>query len=143
MRRAPLAGALTAVVTGGIMSLLVTIAGRELSGFTGAILALTAPLVAAGALFGWLDETGRLPSLGRAMAYWGAAFSVSRLIQQLLVGDWPPKDGLIGFLIYQATVGMLFGFGFLLLHQRVLAGFDRLLGRPSNSEADGDTGTAD
>ena len=143
MRRAPLAGALTAVVTGGIMSLLVTIAGRGLSGFTGAILALTAPLVAAGTLFGWLDETGRLPSIARAMAFWGAAFSVSRLIQQLLVGDWPPKDGLIGFLIYQATVGLLFGFGFLLLHQRVLAGFDRLLGKPATSEADGDTSTAD
>jgi hypothetical protein len=77
------------------------------------------------------------------MAYWGAAFSASRLIQQLLVGDWPPKDGLIGFLIYQAIVGMLFGLGFLLLHQRVLAGFDRVLGAPATREAEGDAGTAD
>lgn len=120
------------------MSLLVTIAGRELSGFTGAILALTVPLLGAGVLFGWLDETERLPSFGRAMLYWGAAFSVSRLIQQLLVGDWHPKDGLIGFLIYQAIVGMLFGLGFLLLYQQVLAGFRKVLGEPATREVDGD-----
>jgi Na+/phosphate symporter len=145
LRRGPLAGALTAVVTGGVMSLLVTVAGRDLSGFTAAILALMVPLLGAGVLFGWLMETQRLPSFGRAMLYWGAAFSASRLIQQLLVGDRHPKDGLIGFVIYQAIVGLLFGLGFLLLYQQMLAGFRRLLGEPAGSEVDvdGDASTAD
>jgi hypothetical protein len=143
LRRGPLVGALTAVVTGGVMSLLVTIAGGRLSNFAMAIVALTIPLVGAGAVFGWLAETERLHSFGRAMLYWAAAFSLSRLVQQLLVGDTNLKDGPIGFLIYQAIVGVLFGFGFLLLYQQVLAGFRRLLGEPATREADGDTGTAD
>jgi hypothetical protein len=140
MRRGPLAGALTAVVTGGVMSLLVTIAGRELSGFTTAILALTIPLVAAGLLFGWLTETDRLPSFGRALLYWAAAFSASRLTQQLLVGEGDIKDGLIGFVIYQAIVGMLFGFAFMLLYQQVLAGLRKVLGEPAVPKADGGEG---
>jgi hypothetical protein len=136
MRRGPLAGALTAVVTGGIMALLVTIAGREASSFTAAILALTIPLVGAGVLFGWLTDTERL-SFGRAILYWAAAFSVSRLTQQLLVGEGDVKDGLIGFVVYQAFVGGLFGLGFLLLYEQVLAGFRKVLGEPAGPEADG------
>lgn len=140
LHRGPLAGALTAVVTGGVMSLLVTIAGRDLSGFTAAILALTIPLVAAGVLFGWLQDTERLPSFGRAMGFWAAAFPASRLTQQLLVGGRHPKDGLIGFVIYQAIVGLLFGLGFLLLYQQVLAGLRRVLGAPAPAapETDGE-----
>lgn len=146
MRRGPLAGALTAVVTGGVMALLVAIAGRELSGFTAAILALTIPLSAAGVLFGWLMDTERLPSFGRAMLYWAAAFSASRLVQHLLVGEGEVKDGLIGFVIYQALVGVLFGFAFVLLYQQVLAGFSRVLGEPAAPEpaapeADGGKGS--
>jgi hypothetical protein len=136
MRRGPLAGALTAVVTGGIMALLVTIAGREASSFTAAILALAIPLVGAGVLFGWLTDTERL-SFGRAILYWAAAFSVSRLTQQLLVGEGDVKDGLIGFVVYQAFVGGLFGLGFLLLYEQVLAGFRKVLGEPAGPEADG------
>jgi hypothetical protein len=140
LRRGPLAGALTAVVTGGVMSLLVTIAGGELSNFAMAIVALTIPLLGAGVLFGWLAEGEHLHSFGRAMLYWAAAFSLSRLIQQLLVGDTNLKDGPVGFLIYQAIVGILFGFGFLLLYQYVLAGIRRVLGEPAAPEADGDKG---
>jgi hypothetical protein len=135
MWRGPLAGALTAVVTGGVMALLVTIAGREASSFTAAILALAIPLVGAGVLFGWLTDTERL-SFGRAILYWAAAFSVSRLTQQLLVGEGDVKDGLIGFVVYQAFVGGLFGLGFLLLYEQVLAGFGKVLGEPAAPEAD-------
>lgn len=138
MRRGPLAGALTAVVTGGVISFLVTIAGRELSGFTAAILALTIPLLGAGVLFGWLDETERLHSFGRAMLYWAAAFSLSRLTQQLLIAGTSVKDGLIGFMIYQVIVGILFGLGFLMLYQQMLAGFRRVLGEPAATEVDRD-----
>jgi hypothetical protein len=136
MWRGPLAGALTAVVTGGVMALLVTIAGREASSFTAAILALAIPLLGAGVLFGWLTDTERL-TFGRALLYWAAAFSVSRLTQQLLVGEGDVKDGLIGFVVYQAFVGALFGLGFLLLYEQVLAGFRKVLGEPAGPEADG------
>jgi hypothetical protein len=140
LRRGPLAGALTAVVAGGVMSLLVTIAGGQLSNFAVAIVALTIPLMGAGVLFGWLSEGERLHSFGHAMLFWAAAFSLSRLIQQLLVGDTSLKDGPVGFLIYQAIVGMLFGFGFLLLYQYVLVVCRRVLGEPAAAEpeADGD-----
>jgi uncharacterized membrane protein len=139
LRRGPLAGALTAVVTGGVMALLVTIAGEGVSSFTAAILALTIPLLGAGVLFGWLTETERL-TFGRALLYWAAAFSASRLTQQLLVGEGNVKDGLIGFVIYQGIVGMLFGLGYLLLYQQVLAGFRKVLGEPTAPEADGGEG---
>jgi hypothetical protein len=118
------------------MALLVTIAGREASSFTAAILALTIPLLGAGVLFGWLTDTDRL-TFGRALLYWAAAFSVSRLTQQLLVGEGDVKDGLIGFVVYQAFVGGLFGLGFLLLYEQVLAGFRKVLGEPAGPEADG------
>jgi hypothetical protein len=118
------------------MALLVTIAGREASSFTAAILALAIPLLGAGVLFGWLTDTERL-TFGRAILYWAAAFSVSRLTQQLLVGEGDVKDGLIGFVVYQAFVGGLFGLGFLLLYEQVLAGFRKVLGEPAGSEADG------
>jgi hypothetical protein len=109
------------------MALLVTIAGEGVSSFTAAILALTIPLLAAGLLFGWLTDNDRL-TFGRALLYWAAAFAVSRLTQELLVGNRQLKDGLIGFLLYQGFVGVLFGLGFLLLYQQVLAGLRKVLG---------------
>jgi hypothetical protein len=109
------------------MALLVTIAGEGVSSFTAAILALTIPLLGAGLLFGWLTDNDRL-TFGRALLYWAAAFAVSRLTQELLVGNRQLKDGLIGFLLYQGFVGVLFGLGFLLLYQQVLAGFRKVLG---------------
>jgi uncharacterized membrane protein len=136
MRHGPLAGALTAVVTGGIMALLVTIAGEGAASFTEAILALTLPLLAAGVLFGWLTDHDRL-TFGRALLYWAAAFAVCRLTQELLLGDRAIKDGLIGFVLYQALVGGLFGLGYLLLYQQVLAGFDKVLGEPEGGEREG------
>jgi hypothetical protein len=56
------------------------------------------------------------------------------------VGEGPVKDGLIGFLLYQAFVGLLFALGFLLLYQQVLAGLNKVLGEPAASEADGGEG---
>jgi hypothetical protein len=109
------------------MALLVTTAGEGVSSFTAAILALTIPLLGAGLLFGWLTDNDRL-TFGRALLYWAAAFAVSRLTQELLVGNRQLKDGLIGFLLYQGFVGVLFGLGFLLLYQQVLAGFRKVLG---------------
>jgi hypothetical protein len=118
------------------MALLVTIAGREASSFTAAILALTIPLLGAGVLFGWLTDHDRL-TFGRALLYWAAAFAVCRLTQELLIGDREIKDGLIGFVLYQGLVGMLFGLGYLLLYQQVLAGFHKVLGEPEGGEREG------
>jgi hypothetical protein len=125
------AGALTAIVTGGVMALLVTIAGEGVSSYVAAILALTVPLLGAGLLFGWLTQTQRLQGFGRAISFWAVAFAVSRLTQQLLVSDADVKDGLIGFAIFQMIVGIIFGLGFMLLYEQVLAGFQKLLGDPS------------
>jgi hypothetical protein len=135
LKRGPFAGALSAVVTGGVMSLMVTVAGGDAANFTEAILALTLPLVAAGILFGWLTDTGRLPTFTRAILYWAAAFSVSRLAQQLMFGQTDLKDGPVGFVIYQAIVGMLFGFGYLLLYEQVLAAFRRVRGEAAPEAA--------
>jgi hypothetical protein len=65
---------------------------------------------------------------------------MSRLTQQLLVGEGDVKDGLIGFVLYQAIVGTLFGLGYLLLYQQVLAGLHKVLGKPAAPEADGGPG---
>jgi hypothetical protein len=121
------------------MALLVTIAGEGAASFTAAILALTIPLLGAGVLFGWLTDHDRL-TFGRALLYWAAAFSVSRLTQELLVGNREIKDGLIGFVLYQGIVGMLFGLGYLLLYQQVLAGLRKLFGEPAAPEAEGGRG---
>jgi hypothetical protein len=129
------AGALTAVVAGGVMALLVTIAGEGIASFITAILALTIPLLIAGLLFGWLTRTQRLHSFGRAILFWATAFSVSRLTQQLVIADADVEDGLVGFVIYQMVVGILFGLGFMLLYQQVLAGFQKVLG-DSDSEGE-------
>jgi hypothetical protein len=132
MSRDLAAGALTAVVTGGVMALMVTIAGEGVSSFTAAILALTFPLLAAGLVFGWLTQTERLQGFGRAISYWAVAFAVSRLTQQLLVSNADVKDGVIGFVIFQMIVGILFGLGFMLLYQQVMAGFQKVLGDPAS-----------
>jgi hypothetical protein len=39
--------------------------------------------------------------------------------------------------LYQGIVGMLFGLGFLLLYQQVLAGFHKVLGDPDGGEGEG------
>jgi hypothetical protein len=118
------------------MAFLVTIAGEGAASFTAAILALIIPLLAAGVLFGWLTDHDRL-TFGRALLYWAAAFSVCRLAQELLIGDREIKDGLIGFVLYQAVVGMLFGLGYLLLYQQVLAGLHKVLGEPDGGQGEG------
>jgi hypothetical protein len=117
------------------MALLVTIAGEGASSFAEAILALTIPLLVAGVLFGWLTATKRL-DFRSAILYWVAAFPAARLTQHLLVGQGALKDGLIGFVIYQAIVGVVFGLGFLLLYQQLLAGIEKVLGHSAPGAPD-------
>jgi hypothetical protein len=130
LRRGPLAGALTATATGGLMAVLVAFAGRDVAGLLPAIVALTAPLLAAGVAFGWLMDRGRLRSLGLAVLFWTVAFPAARLAQELLVGVGLGglQGGLPGFLAYQAIIGTAFGLGFALLYQQVVIALGRLRG---------------
>jgi hypothetical protein len=91
-----------------------------------AIIMLTGVLVAAGYVFGWMIQTGRMRAgFGHGIVYWTVAFPVARLIFELMVGDDESRAGLsngvVGFLVYQALVGGAFGLGFVVLHNQALA----------------------
>jgi hypothetical protein len=122
------AGAWTALLTGGVMAAIAFSAGGLLASMP-EIVALTAVLVVAGVVYGWLVETERLRAdFGPGILFWSAAFPAARLSQEFLVGtagEAGLSEGLLAFLAYQALVGGAFGLGFLLLHQQI----SRLLNR--------------
>jgi hypothetical protein len=123
------AGALTAFVTGGVMAVLASTAGG-LAASMPAIAGLTALLVVAGVVYGWLVQTEQLrPAFGPGIVYWSIAFPAARLIFELVAGDPDSRgglsNGLMGFLVYQAMVGAAFGLGFILLHNQVSILLDR------------------
>jgi hypothetical protein len=112
------AGSLTALVTGGLMAALTASAGG-LSGSLPAIVALTLPLIAAGAAYGWLVDNERVTGgFGSGILFWTAAFPAARLAQEILAAEGLPA-GVLSFVIYQALVGGAFGLGFLLLHNQI------------------------
>jgi hypothetical protein len=123
LKPAVVAGALTAVVTGGLMAGL-TVAAGELANSLPAIVTLTAAILAAGVLFGWLVETQRLRmGFGPGILFWIAAFPLARFAQELIgVGGGDPAGlgrGVVSFFVYQAMVGGAFGLGFVLLHNQI------------------------
>jgi hypothetical protein len=123
------AGAWTALVTGGVMAAIAFSAGGLLASMP-EIVTLTAVLVVAGVVYGWLVETERLRSdFGPGILFWSAAFPAARLTQELMIRSGGEQsglsEGLFAFLFYQALVGGAFGLGFLLLHQQI----SRLLNR--------------
>jgi hypothetical protein len=125
MRPAETAGALTALVAGGVMAVLAS-SGGELAASIPAIVGLTALLVVAGFVYGWLLETGRLrEAFGPEILYWAIAFATARLLFELMVGDVDSRaglsNGLVPFLVYQVMVGGAFGLGFVLVHNKVSA----------------------
>jgi hypothetical protein len=125
MRRAQAAGGLTALVAGGVMAVLAS-SGGELAASMPAIAGLTALLVVAGVVYGWLLETGRLRAgFGPEILYWSVAFATARLLFELVAGDVNSRAGLssgmAGFLVYQVMVGAAFGLGFVLVHNQVSA----------------------
>jgi hypothetical protein len=94
------------------------------------IAALTAVLVVAGVVYGWLVETQRLrAAFGPGILFWSAAFPAARLTQELWVGTSGEQsglsEGLAAFLAYQVLVGGAFGFGFLLVHHQISRLLDR------------------
>jgi hypothetical protein len=123
LKPAVVAGALTALLTGGLMAAL-TVSSGGLARSLPAIVALTVALVAAGALFGWLMQTERLRmGFGPGILFWIAAFPLARFAQELMVagGGGPAglEQGIASFFIYQAMVGGAFGLGFVLLHNQI------------------------
>lgn len=118
MRASIAAGACTAVVAGGLMAALTASAGG-LAGSLPAVAALTLSLVAAGAGYGWLVESGRVQEgLPSGILFWSAALPAARIAQGILVGAGLPES-LPAFVIYQALVGGAFGLGFLLLQAQI------------------------
>jgi hypothetical protein len=116
-------------VTGGVMAAIAFSAGGLLASIP-EIAALTAVLVVAGVVYGWLVETERVRAgLGPGIVFWSIAFPAARLTQELWVGTGGEEsglsEGLLPFLAYQALVGGAFGFGFLLVHQQISRLLDR------------------
>jgi hypothetical protein len=133
MKRAQAAGALTALVAGGVMAALAS-SGGELAASMLGIAGLTALLVVAGVVYGWLLETGRLrAAFGPQILYWAGAFTTARLLFELVAGDASSRaglsNGLTGFLVYQVMVGGAFGLGFVLVHNQVSALLERFARR--------------
>ena len=113
-----LAGGITALLAGGLMAALTASEGG-LAGSLPAVVALTLPLAAAGAAYGWLVETEHLSGgFGSGILFWSAALPAARLAQVLLVGA-ALEESLPSFLIFQALVGGAFGLGFLLLQNQI------------------------
>jgi hypothetical protein len=122
------AGALTALVTGGVMVVLASSTGG-LAASLPAIVVLTAVLVVAGYVFGWMVQTGRMRAgFGPGIVYWAVAFPIARYIFELIAGTDSSRSGLsngvIPFLVFQAMVGSAFGLGFVLVHNQILGVLD-------------------
>jgi hypothetical protein len=112
------AGGVTALVAGGLMAALTASAGG-LAGSLPGIAALTLTLVVAGAAYGRLVDSERLPEgFGSGILFWTVAFPAARVAHEMLVGEGVP-DGVVAFVVYQALVGGAFGLGFLLLQNQI------------------------
>ncbi|MGH2735496.1 MAG: hypothetical protein ACRDKZ_07950 [Actinomycetota bacterium] len=118
------AGALAGVACGGVMIALAVWAGEIGVSLLG-IVALAAPLLLAGVIFGSLIETGHLRlGFGPGITFWSVAFALSRFTQEGLLGFAGEgtgfAEGVIPFIVYQLLVGGAFGLGYLLLYQQFL-----------------------
>ena len=140
MTRTPVtAGALTALVAGGVMVVLASSTGGLAASLTG-IVVLTGVLVVAGYVFGWMVQTGRMRAgFGHGIVYWTVAFPAARLMFELMVGDDGSRSGIsngvAGFLVYQALVGGAFGLGFVVLHNQILYLLDWRAARANKDQA--------
>jgi hypothetical protein len=116
------AGAVTGLMAGGVMAVLASSGGGLVASIP-AIVVLTALLVAAGVVYGWLVQTERLrAAFGPGILYWSGAFATARLLFELVVGPSSRaglSNGVTAFLAYQVMVGAGFGLGFVLVHNQV------------------------
>ncbi|MCK2220007.1 hypothetical protein MF672_040360 [Actinomadura sp. ATCC 31491] len=116
-----LPGATIGAVAGAMAGGLTLFAGAPTGLAALAALALAAPLALFGGLYGVLVGHGvlRPGTFGPAGLYWMAAFPLSRLLQESVVG-LGMADGVLAFLAYQAMVSLGFAIGFVWLHERVM-----------------------
>ncbi|MET7330049.1 hypothetical protein [Nonomuraea sp. NPDC005650] len=116
-----LPGASIGAVAGAMAGGLTLFAGQPTGMAALSALSLAVPLALFGGLYGVLLGHGvfRPGTFGPVGLYWVAAFPVSRLAQESLVGIGL-ADGVLPFLAYQAMVSLGFAIGFVWLHERIM-----------------------
>ncbi|MFI7125261.1 hypothetical protein ACIBQ1_06170 [Nonomuraea sp. NPDC050153] len=116
-----LPGASIGAVAGAMAGGLTLLAGQSTGMAALSALSLAVPLALFGGLYGVLLGHGvfRPGTFGPVGLYWVAAFPVSRLAQESLVGIGL-ADGVLPFLAYQAMVSLGFAIGFVWLHERIM-----------------------
>ncbi|MEV4011905.1 hypothetical protein AB0J35_15495 [Nonomuraea angiospora] len=116
-----LPGASIGAVAGAMAGGLTLFAGQPTGMAALSALSLALPLALFGGLYGVLLGHGvfRPGTFGPVGLYWVAAFPVSRLAQESLVGIGL-ADGVLPFLAYQAMVSLGFAIGFVWLHERIM-----------------------
>ncbi|MFI6734663.1 hypothetical protein ACIBI9_17180 [Nonomuraea sp. NPDC050451] len=116
-----LPGASIGAVAGAMAGGLTLFAGQPTGMAALSALSLAVPLALFGGLYGVLLGHGvfRPGTFGPVGLYWVAAFPVSRLAQESLVGVGL-ADGVLPFLAYQAMVSLGFAIGFVWLHERIM-----------------------
>ncbi|MEW1840849.1 hypothetical protein AB0392_23140 [Nonomuraea angiospora] len=116
-----LPGASIGAVAGAMAGGLTLFAGQPTGMAALSALSLAMPLALFGGLYGVLLGHGvfRPGTFGPVGLYWVAAFPVSRLAQESLVGIGL-ADGVLPFLAYQAMVSLGFAIGFVWLHERIM-----------------------
>jgi hypothetical protein len=119
-----LPGVAIAVLTGGILGVLVAGGGEPFHVALFAAVTLGVPLAVAGAGYEILVAQGRVPLgvLTPVALYWAVAFTVARVFQTALLdlyagGDVAVPHGWLDFLAYQALVSVGFGIGYWWLHE--------------------------
>ncbi|MEV4108576.1 hypothetical protein [Nonomuraea sp. NPDC049695] len=116
-----LPGASIGAVAGAMAGGLTLFAGQPTGMAALSALSLAVPLALFGGLYGMLLGHGvfRPGTFAPVGLYWVAAFPVSRLAQESLVGIGL-ADGVLPFLAYQAMVSLGFAIGFVWLHERLM-----------------------
>ncbi|MEV1174155.1 hypothetical protein [Nonomuraea sp. NPDC049784] len=116
-----LPGASIGAVAGAMAGGLTLFAGQPIGMAAMSALSLALPLALFGGLYGVLLGHGvfRPGTFAPIGLYWVAAFPVSRLAQESLIGVGL-ADGVLPFLAYQAMVSLGFAIGFVWLHERLM-----------------------
>jgi hypothetical protein len=119
-----LPGVAIAVLTGGILGVLVASGGEPFHVALFAAVTLGVPLSVAGAGYEILVAKGRVPlgMLTPVALYWAGAFTLCRVFQTALLDLYAGSavavpHGWLDFLAYQALVSVGYGIGYWWLHE--------------------------
>ncbi|MGE5575788.1 MAG: hypothetical protein ACM3TT_01165 [Syntrophothermus sp.] len=146
-------GALTGLLAGALVALFfmatATMAfGNIVAPWRPLFFIMAAPMVLLGYVFDSLPVRRRLaqiatPGYITSSIYWFLAFPFVKLTNDLLLAFyfplftgarfiWPPYltrlgfDGIIGFFVYQALIGIAFGAGFYMVYEKVFLVFEKV-----------------